>query len=571
MSYKVLGISFGGHDTAACITIDGKLVGAIAQERLDLQKHSRNFPSEAINDCLRSAQINIDDIDEIALTLCTNYYIKETYLKPAINDPARIDFLINDIERVKSARAKIDLVREKTSFKGPINEYLHHLCHVASAYYPSGFNETLIVSFDGMGEIETSMLAGGKNGKIKVLHKDNKYPNSLGLIYSAITHYLGWQHHCDEGIIMGLAPYGRSSQTIPGLRSTYLDVFRDIIQMDGDYNFLINLDWISYHLQRNTWISDKFIETFGPKRAPGGEITNHHKNIAAGLQDRLEEVVITQLKRAREDFQFTKLCIAGGVGLNCSLNGKIESSKIFDEIFVQPASGDDGTAYGACLLASQTKLKELKPCKMYNFYRGYSFSEEEILQAIKNSGVTFKRPTNIFKDTAELLMEGKIVGWYQGGSEFGPRSLGNRSILARPFPAEMKDHINNRVKFREYFRPFAPAVLNEKAKEYFHISQESPHMLIACQANPDKAHEIPAVVHVDGSCRVQTVTDITNSRFYKLLNEFYCLSNIPVLLNTSFNVKGQPVVNTPEQAIATFKTTNIDCLVIGDFIAIKQS
>ena len=569
MTFNVLGIGYGGHDTAACILKDDKLIAAISQERLDLQKHSRAFPIDAINACLKAANLTINDINEIAFPSEISYFLTETYFKPAINNYDRIGFLINDIDRIKTFYEMKKTIRDRTGFKGPINMFLHHLCHVASAYYPSGFSESLLVSYDGMGEIGTGMIASGKNGDITILNDKNNYPNSLGLIYSAITFFLGWKHHCDEGIIMGLAPYGNPYELIEGKNQTYIEVFEEIIIEENDYEFSINKDWIAYHIKRDVWVSNKFISMFGEKRSYKDELTDHHKNIAAALQLRLETVVLNQLKRARKEFKFNKLCIAGGVGLNCSLNGKIESSGIFDEIFVQPASGDDGVTFGACLLAYKNHKGTLKPKKMHDFYKGPEASINIIEKAVLNSNITFEKPIDIYKATAEQLEKGKIVAWFQGGSEFGPRALGNRSILSKPFPASMKDHINERVKFREYFRPFAPAVLRENAEEYFTIKQESPHMLIACQVQKDKYNVIPAVVHVDGSCRVQTVGPENNKRFYKLLNSFKELTSIPVLLNTSFNVKGQPIVNTPEQAIETFNSTNIDCIVIGDFIAVK--
>ncbi len=344
-----------------------------------------------------------------------------------------------------------------------------------------------------------------------------------------------------------------------------IDIFWDIIQEKDNYGYMINRDWISYYEVRDKWISDKFVNIFGLKREPKSDVTQHHMNIAAALQNRLEEVVIKQLTHARKEFGLSKLCLAGGVALNCSMNGAIAKAGIFDEIFVQPASGDAGTAIGACYLSHVAHTGPLKPVKDHNYYLGSRFTESEIEESLKQAGVTYTRPSNLSKVVAEKLEEGKIIGWYGGAAEFGPRALGNRSLLARPFPAEMKDHINKRVKFREYFRPFAPAVLAEHASEYFQMNQESPHMLIAIDVAPDKKEKIPAVVHVDGSCRVQTVKRENNPRFRALLEAFYERTGCPVLLNTSFNVKGQPIVNTPAQAIDCFKNTNIDCLAIGDF------
>ncbi len=547
--------------------IDGKLVAACEQERYSLDKHSRLFPKDAIRSCLEIGNISINQVNEIATTSNPLHWVRETYLRPALNDEKRIDFLINDIERIKSTLNLTELYRAETGFSGKVTPYLHHVCHVASSYYPSGFDDALLVSYDGMGEIETGMIATGRQGKIDVVHDANRYPDSLGLIYSAITFYLGWQHHCDEGIIMGLAPYGNAEAVIPKSKKTYIDIFRDIIQEKKEdvYGYAINREWIAYYEVRDKWISDKFINVFGAKRESKGELTQHHMNIAAALQQRLEEIVIAQLIHARKEFGLSKLCLAGGVALNCSMNGAIAKAGIFDEVFVQPASGDAGTAIGACYLSHVTHTGPLKPVKDHNYYLGARFTESEIEVALKKAGVTYTRPSDLAKIVAERLAEGKIIGWYGGAAEFGPRALGNRSLLARPFPAEMKDHINKRVKFREYFRPFAPAILAEYASDYFQMDQESPHMLMAIDVASDKKDKIPAVVHVDGSCRVQTVNRQNNPRFRALLEAFYERTGCPVLLNTSFNVKGQPIVNTPDQAIDCFKSTNIDCLAIGDF------
>ncbi len=567
----VLGIQFGGHDTAAGLMIDGRLLAACEQERYCGEKHTRQFPNNAIADCLQMAGVTIDNISEIGFCFDPIYYIRETYLKSALVDDDRIGFLINDIDRIAVEYRMEERIREETGFRGPIVFHRHHMCHLASTWYPSGFDEALLCSFDGMGEIETSLMGVGRNGRIEIVHAGNRYPHSFGLLYSAVTHYLGWKHHCDEGIVMGLAPFGDADAIIPGNTRSYREVFTEILTETGDYDIAVNLDWIAYHKVRDTWISEQFIETFGPRRLPGGPLTSVHRNIAAALQDRLEEIVLNQLRRARQAFGMARLCLAGGVALNCSMNGRIEASGIFDEIFVQPASGDNGTVIGACYLSHAAHAGGVKPRRDLDNLKGSRFGDAEIAAAFRSAGIAAARPQDPYALTAKKLAEGKIVGWFQGGAEFGPRALGNRSILTRPYPAEMKDHLNARVKFREEFRPFAPAVLAELQDEYFVIGQDSPHMLIACQVQPDRRGEIPAVVHVDDSCRVQTVRPEINRRFYSLLKAFHAETGCPVLLNTSFNVKGQPIVNTPAEAIDCFRSTNIDVLVVGDFYVEKSS
>ena len=567
--FVVLSIKYGGHDTAAAIMMDGIIIAACEQERYTLDKHSRKFPIDAIKDCLKIAKISIRNVDEIAFVNQPKLFIREFYLKPAIHDEKRLNFMMNDLDIIKKNYSIENLIREKTKFTGIINFYLHHDCHLASAYFPSGFKKTLLMSHDGVGEIATSVYASGNSNKIKYLNKENVYPDSLGLTYSAITFFLGWQHHSDEGIIMGLAPYGDAFAKIKKTNKRYIDLFNEIILENGKLNYTINRKWISFYNERNTWITEDFKKIFGLPRKKNTRITSHHKNIAAALQLKIERIVIKQLKYLKEKYKFENLCIAGGVGLNCSLNGKIDKKKIFKKIFIQPASGDSGCTIGACYLATN-QHKKIYPIKENNFYLGTRYSQDETYIEIKKSKLLFNEVDKNYNIIAKKIFDGKIIGWFQGAAEFGPRALGNRSILCRPFPKKMKDYINFQIKFRENFRPFAPAVLYEFANEYFILNDESPHMLKAIQVNPSKKKLIPAVVHVDDSCRVQTVTKSTNLPFYNLIKSFNEISGVPVILNTSFNVKGQPIVNTISQAIKTFMSTKLDCLVIGKYYIDKN-
>ena len=412
-------------------------------------------------------------------------------------------------------------------------------------------------------------MATASKGTISIFHHGNQWPNSLGLLYAAITDYLGWKYNSDEGIVMGLASYGDDTQTVKSIGKTYREIFKEIIIPD-EFNYKINRTWVAFHEVRSKWVSDKFVNTFGPRREFDGPIEDYHKHIACALQNRLEEIILDQLKKCKEKFNLKKLCFAGGIALNCSLNGKILQSGLFDEIFVPPASGDNGTAIGACYLSSKLHSPDLEFNRLDNYYKGSSFSNEEIKTALEFHNVKFSEPKNFSKYVAIKLKEQKIIGWFQEGAEFGPRALGNRSILTAPFPKEMKDILNSRVKFRETFRPFAPSILSEFTSDYFEIKQSSPHMLIAVNVKPEKICEIPAVVHVDNSARVQTVNKTDNPTFRKLIESFYEETECPVLLNTSFNVKGQPIVNSPDDAIKCFLSTNIDILAIGNFIASKD-
>ncbi len=568
--YTVLGINFGGHDTSAAIGMNGEILAACEQERYDGIKHSRNFPIDAIKDCLKISGKKIKDIDEIAIN--NNFYelIKKIYIEPALGSKKRLNSLVNNIGRIKDLINLDNVIREKLNFKKKITEYRHHYCHLTSAYYPSGFKNSLVVSYDGIGENESGMVGLANKGKIKILARGPEFPNSLGLFYSAITFYLGWRHHCDEGIIMGLAPYGNPYSKHKG--KSFIKYLREIIIKKKDYDYEINKDWISYHLKRDTWISNKFIKTFGKPRKPNSKISQIHKNIAAALQLRLEEIVLGRLKYFQKKYKIKNLAIAGGVGLNCSLNGKIEKSKIFKNLFVQPASGDSGTAIGAVYAAFEKNYyKKIKIQERHNSYLGSRFRSKEIRKHLKKNKIKFEEISNSSMKVAKYLADGKIIGFFQNSAEFGPRALGNRSILCKPYPRKMKDYLNLRVKFRENFRPFAPAVLEEDYSKYFDINQKSPHMLIACNAKKEYEKKIPAVIHVDKTCRVQTVSEKTNLVFYNVLKNFKKLTNCSVLLNTSFNVKGQPIVNNYKDAIKTFRKTKIDILFIDKFILKKKN
>jgi len=566
----ILGLNYGGHDTSACLMKNGELIAACEEERYIKQKHTRDFPRNAIYDCLNKANMSIDDIHEITLSYDPKLLKVENFEN--IISPTRKNFKINDLKKLKELRTQDfdleDLIRDKLNFSGKITSHLHHLCHLASCYYPSGFDDALVISHDGLGEVDCSLMATASKGKISIFHHGNQWPNSLGLFYAAITDYLGWKYNSDEGIVMGLAPYGDDTQLTKSGK-TYREIFQEIVR-PNELNYEIDKTWIAFHQIRSKWVSDKFVSTFGPKREPNGPIENHHKHVACALQNRLEEIILYQLKKCKEKFGLKKLCFAGGIALNCSLNGKIIESGIFDEIFVPPASGDNGTAIGACYLSTKSSIPNIKFSRLDNYYLGSAFTNEEIQNVLQNHNVKFSQPENLEKYVAKKLNDQKIIGWFQGGAEFGPRALGNRSILTAPFPKEMKDILNSRVKFRETFRPFAPAVLSEFTNEYFDIKQESPHMLIAVNVRSDKISKIPAVVHIDNSARVQTVNKSNNPRFRKLIESFYDETGCPVLLNTSFNVKGKPIVNSPEDAVKCFLSTNIDVLAIGDFIASKD-
>ena len=488
MTLKVLGIHYGGHDTSACITVDGKLIAACEQERYDKIKHSRSFPIDAIKDCLKISKLKINDIDILAYGSDPNLMLKERYLKLPIIFPKRIKFFSLDKQKIIILLNLENILRSKLNFKNKIEFNNHHLCHLYSAYFPSGFKNSLVVSYDGIGEIDTAMLSYFKNGKFHKINSNNKFPNSLGLIYSAVTYYLGWKHHCDEGIVMGLAPLGKAYENVRNKKKSYIEIFRNIIKSGKGLNYSINTDWTTYHYQRDTWLSKKFFDYFGKKRNPGKKIYQHHKNMAAALQLRIEEIVLSNLRFLKKKYKFNHLCIAGGVGLNCSLNGKIHDSKLFKKIFVQPASGDAGLSYGTAIVSFIKNTNKNTDFKNRNFYLGSRFTLSEIKKILLKyrNKIHFTLEKDIARKAAEVISSNNILGWFQGAAEFGPRALGNRSIICKPYPYDMKNYVNKNVKFRESFRPFAPAILESFAKEYFHLKQESQHMLIATKVKKNK-------------------------------------------------------------------------------------
>ena len=519
------------HDSSASIIKNGVLVSACEQERFNKKKHTNEFPLEAIKESLKISKLSLNQINEINVSFSPSRYIEEFLIKPTITDKRKMNFLFGPIKKNLYIHNLEKTIREKLNYKKKINFLNHHVCHLASAYYPSNFKDSLVVSIDGLGEVDTTMFAVAKDNKIKVLDKETvRFPNSLGLIYAAFTKFLGWKPFYDEGIVMGLASLGNSKNKIPNTNITYRNLLKKIIIYSSCTNYKINSDWITFHYQRDTWFSDKFFKVVGKMRKYNSSIKRHHKDLAAALQERVEEVFISILKNLKKRTKKKNLCLAGGVALNCSMNGKIYNSNLFEKIFVQPASGDSGTAIGAAIIGYQ-KFFPKKKITFKNFYLGKKFNDRHVKKILnKNSKkIYFKYCKDIYSDTSVILSKSKIVAWFQGGAEFGPRALGNRSILSKPFPKKIKDHINKNVKFRESFRPFAPAVIDNKKDVYFNLNQSSPHMLLACKVNKKYKNFLSAVSHVDSSARVQTVSSDTNLKFFKLLKAFEKLNSIPVL------------------------------------------
>jgi carbamoyltransferase len=560
-----LGLKPFGHDASAAIVIDGKAIVASAEERFNREKHSGKFPYNAIKFSLKEAGISdINKIDEISIIF--DYWKLIRYLHiygffkffPAHTKTS----FIGGLYQAKKISATKRILKEELGYKGKIKFLDHHNCHAATAYYTSSFDSAAVLTVDGRGERACTRIYNATGTELKQLIQMD-YPDSLGVFYTSITEYLGFKRDEDEGKIMGLAPYGSTE---------YVEKMKEVLDTNGKI-YKLNLSYFEMQNSPSKNVSDKFIKIFGPRRAKEDPLTQRHKDIARAAQILLEEAMINLTKYAKELTGEGNLCLSGGVALNSVANGRILQENIFDNIYIYPAASDDGACIGAALYSYyQQNDKRVYDMANQTPYLGYTSNEAEILKAIKKNKLHYKKSTNIEKDVAKLIAENKFVGWYQGRAEFGPRALGNRSIVVDPRKAENKDLVNARIKFREGFRPFAPSVLVEYAKDYFEMDgADSPYMILAFDVKKDKQKVIPAVTHVDGTARVQTVTTEQNERYWNLINEFHKLTGVPVILNTSFNRMGEPIVNTPEEAINCFLGSGLDAVALGDYLLIKKT
>lgn len=551
-----VGISAHYHDSACCLIKDGVLVAAAEEERFTRLKHDNGIPTNAFRYCLQEARVSIADVT------CLAYY-EDPYKKVARQLWAGLPGILQNPKRrfrIDPGRAE-DEIRQCLGYDGDIEFVDHHLSHAASAFYFSGFKEADILTVDGVGEWATTTYGRGVGRGID-LFEDVSFPHSLGLFYSTITAYLGFEVNDAEYKVMGLAPYGEPR---------YLDkVLQLITNMEGG-QYRLNLDYFDF-LNGDRMYSDRLCELFGqPPRVPESELSQFHKDMAASVQRALEVVLLDKVAYLHKRYPSDNLCMAGGVALNCVANGKILREGPFNKLFVQPAASDAGGALGAAAVACVRRSEDqLSAEPLRHIYLGPRFTNSDIARVVYPSPLSpaaedFSRnPEGLIRATAERLADGKVVGWFQGRMEFGPRALGARSIVADPRRPEMRDRINELVKMREAFRPFAPAVLESKMAEHFEIDHASPFMLETCRVVSNL--DLPAITHVDGSARVQTVNEHTNARFHDLLVEFDRLTGCPILLNTSFNLRGDAIVLEPIHAIWTFAISNIDALVMEDFI-----
>lgn len=552
MSVNIIGISALFHDAACCILKDGKLIAAAEEERFTRIKADPSMPGNAFKYCLAEAGLSLPDID------CVAYY-EDPVKKLARQLWSGVLGNSPDLIRSHSPRRVEWQIREQLGYEGEIKYIDHHLSHAASSFCFSGYEEAAILTVDGVGEWATTAYGTGTKNKVG-LFEEVQFPDSLGLLYSTITSYLGFEVNEGEYKVMGLAPYGKP---------VYVDKVRQLLEMAEEGQYRLNMKYFGF-LKGHCMYTEDIADLFGElPRKKDSLITQFHQDIAKSLQVVLEEVLLEKSIHLYKKTGMENLCMAGGVALNCVANGQILKKGPFKRLFVQPAANDAGGALGAAAMAHIAITNNLPSIeKLSHVYLGPSYSSGKVQKLLRSTSLKFSDfqndPHELLRVTAEKIADGKVIGWFQGKMEFGPRSLGTRSILADPRDPDMRDRINSMVKKRENFRPFAPAVLDFAVKEHFDLDHDSPYMLETCQVI--SGLDLPAITHVDRSARVQTVHKATNRKFFDLLEEFYRQTGCPILLNTSFNVKGEPIVCSPEDAIKCFITTNIDCLVIEDFI-----
>jgi carbamoyltransferase len=601
---KILGISAFYHDSAAAIIEDGEIIAAAQEERFTRKKHDPNFPTNAVKFCLEYCGTTIDKLDAIAF-----------YDKPLLKFERLLETYYAFVPKgLSSFITAIPVwLKEKMFLKRLIYEELakiqefdkkkvkllfpeHHLSHAASAYYSSPFDDAAILTIDGVGEWATASICHGKGKDIRIL-KELKFPHSLGLLYSAFTYFLGFKVNSGEYKLMGLAPYG-----VPGSKQVdeYVAIIKkNLVQVKDDGSVWLNQEYFNYATGLRMVHEDKWEKLFGFKtRRPEAELEAHHCNLGLAIQQVTEEAVIKMAEEARRLTNSSYLCMAGGVALNCVANGKIYNTGLFKNVFIQPAAGDAGGALGAAQAAyhiyfGQERIIPSKLDAMKGSYLGPEFSDIEIEKTVRKYdavGTHFKTTEELCRHVAQKLSEGNVIGWMQGRMEFGPRALGGRSILGDPRNEEMQRKLNVKIKYRESFRPFAPSVLAEECQTYFEHDSISPYMLLVQPVKKERRKQLPegfnglslkdklyylrsdmpAITHIDFSARIQTVHKETNPTYYQLIEEFKKLTGYGVIVNTSFNVRGEPIICTPEDAYRCFMRTEMDYLVVGNFVFDKK-
>ncbi|MDP3939364.1 MAG: carbamoyltransferase [Deltaproteobacteria bacterium] len=558
----VLGISAFYHDAAACLLRDGEIVAAASEERFTRKKHDADFPENAIKYVLQEGRVRADDLAYVGFYEKPFVKFKRILFTHLACFPMSLKPFLKAIPSWLQEKLLIpSIIRQNLGYEGEVLMIEHHLSHAASAYLLSPFREAAILTVDGVGEWSTATYGRGKDNAID-LFKEIRFPHSLGLLYSAFTYYLGFTVNSAEYKVMGLAPYGEPR---------YVDQIYKLIEVRDDGSFHLDMRYFNY-LSGLTMTNRKFDELFGgPPRAAEGAMEQRHKDLAASVQRVTEDVMLRMANHLGRVTGSRNLCLAGGVALNCVANGRILREGPFDELFVQPAAGDAGGAIGVASYIYHTLLENKRSFVMRHAFTGPGYNDEEVRSFLDLNEIPYVplERDELLRRVAQLIADQQVVGWFQGRMEFGPRALGNRSILADPRNAENRDRVNLKIKFRESFRPFAPAILKERCKEYFELDSESPFMLLVAQVRPDH-RVIPSVTHVDGSARVQTVDRESNPLFYDLIQAFDAITGVPVLINTSFNVRGEPIVCTPADAYRCFVETGMDVLVLGNFFLDKS-
>tara|TARA_B100000212_G_scaffold187580_1_gene141539 strand:- start:1737 stop:3593 length:1857 start_codon:yes stop_codon:yes gene_type:complete len=596
----ILGISCFYHDSAACLLCDGEIIVAVQEERFSRKKHDSRFPINAIRYCFQSQDINLKDIETIVYyekPLLTFERLLETYLAVAPRG-GRSFIAAMQVWLKQKLFLKYELKKKFKSLQKelfpkeePIVPRLlfseHHLSHASAAFYPSPFEEAAILCMDGVGEWATTSTWIGRNNSIRPIWEIS-FPHSLGLLYSSFTYYCGFKVNSGEYKLMGLAPYGKAK---------YSQIIKEhLIDIKEDGTFRLDMNYFKFH-RGFRMTSRKFHKLFGkPPRDPKKELLQFHMDIAASIQVVTEEIVIKLAKSLKRETGLKKLCLSGGVALNCVANGKLLSEKIFDDIWIQPASGDAGSALGAALIGwyylSMKPRKINQNDSMKGTYLGCKFTNEEIIKYLNDINASFESldDVKLFEKLSDILNEGKVVGWFNGAMEFGPRALGSRSIIGDPRNNEMQSRMNLKIKYRESFRPFAPSVLEEDVSTQFELNSKSPYMLIVapvkkelCKKMTKEQEELfgidklniprsslPAITHVDYSARVQTVNKEINPRYYNLIKSFKKKTGCSAIVNTSFNVRGEPIVCNPQDAYRCFMRTEMDVLVLENQILFKE-
>jgi carbamoyltransferase len=564
----ILGLNAYHADAAAALVVDGELVAAAEEERFTRVKHVGGFPAEAAAWCLSDAGLTPADLQHVAVGRSRRTTLKTRLARTMTRQGPR------PASRGWSPREELAraLGAGPKSLRATFHDVEHHQAHAASALFVSPFEEAAVLTLDAFGDSASTLLAHGRGNRFEVLDRVF-FPHSLGIFYSAVTQWLGFRAYGDEGKVMGLAPYGDPE--------TQRTAMRDLVRL-GDL-FELNLDYFTHHSREDdlswtegtpkldTLFSHRLEEVFGPAREPDRELTRQHEDVAAALQAVFEEAYLHLVDAARRRTGLPNLCLAGGAALNAVANGRIRRESAFDGLFIQPAAGDSGLAVGAAFFVWNQALGESRTFVMEHAYTGPEYADAACASALQAAGLEAQRlDDELYAAVAERIAAGAVVGWFQGRMEFGPRALGNRSIVADPRRHDMKDVLNARIKQREPFRPFAPSILAPRTREWYEQHDSAPFMNLVYTTRSDRREEIPAVNHVDDTGRVQTVEERVNPRYYRLISEFERLTGVPIVLNTSFD-ENEPIVMTPYDAIETFRKTRMDLLVLGNYVATRDA